>query len=177
MPVNNLNLLPPELSVSKNLNQTLKAIRALGVIGIAAFLVFGIGVGAFFIISTISLNGINANVVRLTGQISAQQKSEQQIFLVKDRIAKILTIQQFPNSLPNLETINSFLSNLSANSLINEISIDSGSVNLSVNLKTNSDLSTFLESLQSSGVFKSIIITSFKFNTASGYALEIMATR
>lgn len=177
MPVNNLNLLPPELSVSKDLNGLLKTLRALGVIAIAAFLIFGIGVAAFFIISTISLNGINANVVRLTGQVSAQQKSEQQIFLVKDRIAKIITIQQFPDSLPNLAAIDTFLSSLSENSSVNEISIDPAAVTLSVNLKTNSDLSTFLESLQSSGVFQSIIITSFNLNTASGYALEIKAVR
>lgn len=177
MPVNNLNLLPPELSVSKDLNALLKTLRALGVIAIAAFFIFGIGVGVFFIISTISLNGINANVVRLTSQVSAQQKSEQQIFLVKDRIAKIVTIQKFPDSLPNLVAIDTFLSSLSENSSVNEISIDPAAVTLSVNIKTNSDLSTFLESLQSSGVFQSIIITSFNLNTANGYALEIKAVR
>ncbi|MCX6705445.1 MAG: hypothetical protein NT162_03890 [Candidatus Woesebacteria bacterium] len=174
MPVK-LNLLPPELAVSKSLGQLLKTIKALGVIGIAAFLVFGAGVGAFFIISTISLNGINANVAKLTSQVSAQQKSEQQIVLVKNRIAKVATIQGLPNSLTNLELINPFLVNLPPTSSINQMSIDSGSVSLSVNFITNSGLSAFIDSLQSSDTFKLVNLTSFSFSPSTGYAIEIKA--
>lgn len=174
MPVK-LNLLPPELAVSKSLGQLIKTIKALGVIGIAAFLVFGAGVGAFFIISTISLNGINANVAKLTSQVSAQQKSEQQIVLVKNRIAKVATIQGLPNSLTNLELINPFLVNLPPTSSINQMSIDSGSVSLSVNFITNSGLSAFIDSLQSSDAFKLVNLTSFSFSPSTGYAIEIKA--
>jgi len=174
MPVN-LNLLPSELSVSKNLNSFLKTLRALGVIGVAAFLVFALGLGVFFIVSTISLNGINANVTKLRSQVSALQKSEQQIILLKDRIAKIASIKTMPNSLPGLTAIKPFLSDLSDNSSINEMSISPTAITLSENIKTKADISSFIKSFQSSDVFKSVSLTSFNFNPSNGYSVEISA--
>ncbi len=176
MPVK-LNLLPPELAVGKSLSSFLKALRKLDVIGIAAFLIFGTGVGIFFIVSTISLNGINANVSTLESKVSAQQKSEQQLILIKDRVEKIASIQGLPSALPNLKIIEPFLSNLSVNSSVNEMSIDSASTNLSVTLQTNSDLTAYIESLESSNVFGSVDLTSFNLSPGTGYSVAIKATK
>lgn len=177
MPVNNLNLLPTELAVSKNLNKLLKTIRALGVIGIAAFLVFGIGVGVFFIFATLNLNRVKANVTKLSAQVSAQQKSEQQLILVKDRLKKITSIQALPNSSQNQSAITSILSNLSSGASVNELSIDSASVRLSANLKTNADITNFLDSFQKSSAFKTIILTSFSLSPINGYSVEVRTTK
>ena len=176
MPVK-LNLLPPERAVGKNLNSFLKTVRALGVIGVAAFFVSAIGTGVFFIFSTISLNGTNADIARLTSQVSAQQQSEQQIVLIKDRVAKIASIQALPSSLPNQTAIEPFLSNLSTNSSLRELDINPTSVDLSLNIKANSDLSAFLESLQSSNVFKTVNLTSFNLVPSNGYSIEISAVK
>jgi hypothetical protein len=172
MPVK-LNLIPPEQKVGKSLSGFLKTARALGVIGFAAFFVFAIGIGTFFIFSTISLNGTNADVAKLTSQVTAQQKSEQQIVLIKDRLANIATIQSTPNALANQVAIQPFLSNLSTDSSVSELDIDPTSVLLSLNVKTNSDLSTFLEALQSSKAFKLVNLTTFNLNRTYGYSIEI----
>ena len=176
MPVK-LNLLPPELAVSKNLSQLLKALKAIGVIGIAAFLAFGIGIGVYIIFSTISLNGINSNITRLKAQVSSQQKSEQAIVLLKDRIAKTASVQNMPSSLVNLQTIGPFLLGLSESALINQMSVGPESVALSVNLRTNSDFSTFIKSFQTTDVFKSVNLTSFNLSPATGYSVEITALK
>ena len=176
MPVN-ISLLPPELTVSKNLNNLLKTLKALGVIGVAAFLFFGIGVGVFFITSSISLNNISANVAKLKGQVSAQQKSEQQIILLKDRIAKANSVYALPSSLPDLAAIEPYLANLSVSTSINQMTFETGSIGLSVNLKTNSDLGTFIESLRSSSIFKSVSLSSFSYSPSSGYSVEVTAVR
>jgi len=176
MPVN-VNLLPPELSVSKSLNDLIKTLRALGVIAIAAFLVFGVGVGVFFAISTVTLGSINANVGRLKSQVSSQEKSEQQIVLLKDRITKITSVLTIPNSLLNLTAIGSFLSKFSGSVSIDQMQIDPAAIVLLVNLKTNSDLSTFLGLLENSAIFKSVNLTSFSFSPSSGYSLEVSVVR
>lgn len=173
----NLNLLPPELAVSKSLGKFLKTVKALGVIGVAAFLVFGVGIGAFFIVSTISLNRINANIKVLKNQVSAQQKSEQQVILLKDRIAKIASIQSIPDSLSNLTATEPFLIDLSGSMSVNQMAVSPTSVSLSLNLKTNSDLSTFLESLQTSDVFKTVSLTTFNFSPSIGYSVEVSAVK
>ena len=100
------NLLPPDLFISKNLSRALKSVRALGVISIAAFLVFAIGVGAYFVFSTITLNGLTKNIDQLKTKVTAQEISEQQIILLKDRLTYIAAAKSSASALNNI--INSF---------------------------------------------------------------------
>jgi len=174
MPVN-LNLLPPELSVSKSLNKLLKTIKALGVIGIVAFLIFAVGLGIFFVINTISLNSLNANITDLKAEVASQQKSEQSMILLKDRLSKTMTVKNMPNSLKNLTNMWPFLTELSGSTVINQMAVSPTGVGLSVNLVTNSDLTKFIKSFQSSDVFRVIELTSFNLSPATGYSVEINA--
>ena len=174
MPVN-LNLLPPELSVSKSLNKLLKTIKALGVIGIVAFLIFAVGLGVFFVINTISLNSLKANIADLKSQVSSQQKSEQSMILLKDRIAKTMTVKNMPNSLKNLTNMWPFLTELSGSTVINQMTVSPTGVGLSVNLTTNSDLTKFIKAFQSSDVFRVVELTSFNLSPATGYSVEVNA--
>lgn len=172
MPVN-LNLLPPELSVSKNLGSLLKTLRALGVIAIGAFLVFGTGIGAFFIVSRMTLENLNVKLNALKSQVSAQEKSEQQVVLLKDRLAKITTIRGMPSSLINLTVMEPFLAGFSSNVSINQMEVGTKGIDLALNIKTNSDLSAFLTSIKDSGVFKSVDLTSFAFSPSTGYSVGV----
>ena len=172
-----LNLLPEEHEVSSNLSSFLKTVKALGVIGIAAFLIFGVGLGVFFILSTISLNSVNANIAKLTSRVEAQQKSEQQIVLVKDRIKKVASIQDLPNSLPNLKAIDPYLINLSGTGSIGQLTVDPKGADLTPSLKTYADLTTFLENVQSSGAFGSVSLESFSLSPKTGYSIEIKTTK
>jgi len=172
-----LNLLPEEHAVNNSLSSFLKTAKALGVIGIAAFLIFGVGLGIFFILSTISLNSVNANVAKLTSRVEAQQKSEQQIVLVKDRIKKVASIQDLPNSLPNLKAIDAYLVNLSGTGSVGQLTVDPKGANLTLSLRTYSDLTNFLENIQSSDDFGSVSLESFSLNSKTGYSVEIKTTK
>jgi len=166
-----LNLLPPELAVDKNLGAALKITRSLGIISLAAFILFVVGVSGFFIFDSITLKNLNTDVNTLTSQISVQSTSEQQIVLLKDRIKKISSIQSTPTSLSNLIAIDPFLSNLSSTATIGELNVDSQKMNLLVNFKSNDDLSNFLKNMSNSGVFKTVTLTSFGLNPSSGYSV------
>ena len=172
MPVN-LNLLPPELSISKNLGSLLKTFRALGVIAVGAFLVFGVGIAALFIIDTMSLGSINAKVSALKSQVTAQEKSEQQVVLLKDRLENITSIQNMPNSLASLAVIEPFLSGFSSNVSVSEMQISPTEVDLTLRIKSNSDFSALLTSIRNLGDFRSVNLTSFSFNPSSGYSVEL----
>jgi hypothetical protein len=174
MPVK-LNLLPPELSVSKSLGTILKTFRILGVIGIAAFLIFSVGTLIIFVINTINLNGLNANVAKLKSQVSTQEKSEQQVVLLKDRLAKITTVQKMPSAIPNLVSIEPFLTGLSGDVSVSQIIIDPKSVDLAANIKTISGLTSFLQFFKTPGAFKSVNLASFGFSSKSGYSVEVNA--
>jgi len=172
MPVK-LNLLPPELAVDKNLSAALKLTRSLGIIFLAVFILFVFGISSFFIYDSVILKNLTGDVDSLTNQINLQNASEQQVVLLKDRLNKITSVQLTPSSLPNLIVIDPFLSSLSSTTAVSELGIDSQKMDLTLNFKSNSDLSTFLKSLSSSDVFKAVTITSFGLNPSTGYSVGI----
>jgi len=169
----NLNLLPPELTVSKSLANLLKTLRAVNVIAIAAFLIFGVGMAAFFVISSVSLSGINNNITNLESQVKAQSASEQKMVLLKDRLTKISSAQKTPSSVPNLASISPLLLGLSPSAAVTQLQISPTTVKLSINLTNNTDLSLFLASVKESKYFKTINMTGFSLGPTTGYSVEI----
>ena len=176
MPVN-LNLLPTELSVSKSLGALLKTLRAVGVIAVAAFLVFGIGVAAYFIVVKVTLDGLNTKVTVLKNQVTANEQSEQQVILLKDRLAKISSVQNLPSLLPNLSAVKPTFTNLSAVSAISQMQVDATGFNLTLNIKTNSDLTVFLATVRNPDVFKTAGLTAFSLNPTTGYSLTVQTVK
>ncbi len=168
-----LNLLPPELAVDKNLSSALKMLRSLGIIGIAGFFIFIIGMVAVFVVSSFTLKNLTNSIADSKSQIAALETSEQQIVLLKDRIKKIGIVQNLPTSLKNLVAIDPFLSNLSIESSVNELNVDSNKISLLLNFKSNDDLSKFLNDLSGSAVFKSVVLSSFSLSPTNGYSVGV----
>ncbi len=168
-----VNLLPVDKRVGKDLQRVLTVTRMLGVIFLALFIVFGLGVTAFFILSSIQLSSLNQTNGSLTSQISGLETSETQMVLLKDRIAKIKTVKNLPSAIANLDKINPVLTTLSAESPVAELDITPVKISTSINFKSNTDLSNFLKNISSSKVFKSVTMTSFSFNPATGYLVSL----
>jgi hypothetical protein len=118
---------------------------------------------------------LNANVATLKAQISAQEKTEQQIVLLEDRLDKATAVLQIKSSYPNLIAIEPFLAALSGTAIVNQTAITSGSLSVSVNMQQTSDVSSLLKSFQSSSAFKSSGLTVFNLNPKTGYLVEIDA--
>lgn len=168
-----LNLLPPEYVVSGAAGQLLKTTRMLGVIFLAAFLIFALGLVAFFIISSVQLRSLTQVGDTLKSQITAEEQSEQQMILLKDRIKNIKTVQGLPDATRNLTNIEPVVDSVGGSGSVTELSIDSQKIDLSALFKTNTDLPAFITKVKESGVFKSVILTSFGFNSASGYLVSL----
>ena len=168
-----LNLLPPEYAVSKGLTRLLKTTRMLGVIGLAGFVVFALGLTGFFIFSSFELRNLKAENDSFKGQITALNTSEQQVVLLKDRLKKIKTMQTIASSAKNLTSIEPLITAIGQDTTLTELSIDPQKVETSVLVRSNSELTAFLGNLKNSQVFKSIILTSFGFNPVSGYLINI----
>lgn len=168
-----LNLLPPELAVDKNLGTVLKLARSLGIIVLAAFILFVVGVSGFFVYDSIVLKNLTADVATVTNQIKSMGADEQQIVLLKDRIKKISSVKSIPTGMPNLIAVDPFISNLSSNSSISSLNVDPQKIELLINFKTNDDLSSFLKSFSTSTAFKTVTLTSFSLNPTTGYSLGL----
>lgn len=168
-----VNLLPPEYSVSGPLSKALKTLRTLNVILLAAFIIFATGLGGYILFSVFQQRSLNEQEAQLKAQVTAQQQSEQQLVLMKDRLGKIQTLKTVSGAEENLEKIDPLVASITGDNLLTELEVDSRKIDLSVLIRTNSQLSAFLGSLRSQEVFNTIVLSSFGFNPASGYLVSL----
>lgn len=168
-----LNLLPPELAVDKKTSNILKSVRAFNLILTALFVIFTIGLSAYFIFTSIMLKNKLASLDSLKNKIKTLQTSEQQMILLKDRIKKINTAQAKDSSLKSLDAIDPILSTLSQESQITELNVDVAKIIFLISFKSTFDLTNFFENLSKSTVFKSATLSSFGFNPLTGYLAGI----
>lgn len=169
----NLNLLPQNLQVSKGLDGVLKTTKALGVILIVTFIVFAIGAAGYFIYSKITLNNLQTNIEQLKSQVKAQESSEQQLVLLKDRLAKISSVRSAPNSSKNITGLDSLFTNVSPQSSANQIDVSSQKINITMMIRSNEDLVTFIQNLKNTKLFKTVTLTSLGYTTNLGYSMIV----
>jgi Tfp pilus assembly protein PilN len=168
-----LNLLPQGTSATGTLGKVLKTTKMFGVILIAFFLIFALGISAFFIVSSITLKNLNSDLDSLKSQISALESTEQQAVLLKDRLAKIKTALAIPSAIKNLEGVNPYVSNLPPAASLTELNVDAQKVDFSIQFGSTSDLSAFLRSLSETKNFPVGVLTEYSFNPASGYLVSV----
>ena len=172
-----INLLPPGFGVTGNLGKILKAVRMVGVIGLAFFLVFGLGISIYFIVSTITFNALKSETNSLKEQVKTLQTTEQQIVLLKDRIGKINMALGLPEAIKNLIAIEPFISNLSSSASLNQLEIDPQKIELSLQFRSTADTSAFIKSLSDMKDFRSVVLTSFGYDSTNGYTVGISITK
>jgi len=168
-----LNLLPSNLQVSKGLGSFLKASRSLGVILIVIFAIFSLGIGGFFVLSKITLGNLQTKVNQLTSQVKAQETSEQQLILLKDRLAKIASARNDPNAYKNITNVDSLFTNISPVSSMNQANISSSKIDISLVARSNEDLATFISNLKGTTLFNTVNLSSLSFSPKTGYALTV----
>jgi len=168
-----MNLLPPEYVVSGAVGKVLSISRSLGVILLAGFIIFIIGLAGFFIISSIQLNSLTKRSDTLKAQISTREQSEQQLVLLKDRLKKIKTAQGMPSSDKNLSNLDPIIAAIPPNASLTELSADTQKVDVSISFRNNADLANFLKSISQIKTFKSALMTTFGFNPTSGYLVSV----
>lgn len=171
-----INLLPTELKVSGGMAKFLSISRILGVISLAVFLVFGLGLAGFFIVSTIQLNGLNSANDALKTKLTSLKTSEAQLVVLKDRLGKIKLAQSIPTAVKNLTLFDPFVSAIPAPSVVSEVDLDAIKIATTINFKTNTDLSNFVKAISDSKIFRSVVFSSFAFNPAGGYLVSVTAT-
>jgi hypothetical protein len=167
-----VNLLPPEYRVSGPVSRALKLIRTLNVIFLAMFIIFTTGLGGYFILSTMELNALVEDENQLKLQITAQQTSEQQLVVLKDRVEKILSIRALANANLNLEKVIPLVEQNAGDSVLTELDVDARKVDLSMLIRSNSELTSFFDRMAGNEIFSTVLLSSFGFNPVSGYLVS-----
>lgn len=168
-----LNLLPENLQISKGVSSFLKTAKALSVILIVLFSVSCLVSGALLIVNKINLDNTQKTVEQLKTQVKAQEVSEMQLVLLRDRLAKITTIKNYPTANKNIASVDSLFSNLSPNTILNQANISSNKIDISLVIRSNEDLSLFLKNIKDSTLFKTANVSSLGYNPIIGYTLAL----
>lgn len=164
-----LNLLPSDYAVSKPVSNFLKFVKPLNIVLLSLFLVAALVMTGFFVIGSITLKNLVNENKNLKSQIDAQQQAQQQIVLLKDRLEKIIKVQTLSSSDKSFAALVPYLDNVGENSSIAEVDVDTEKIILSVNFKTNSELSNFFKSIDERSPFGGATLESFSYNPVSGY--------
>src|SRR5229473_1748050 len=119
-----INLLPIELSPSRGSVKVAATIKKITIVVSGIFL-FGALVGVMFILLQRSqVSALSAKEKSLTQSIQSLQDTEQQLFLVKDRISKIKQVYGKPGAETAFHSLNTILTNLPPNVTVNSVEID-----------------------------------------------------
>ncbi|HKB88798.1 MAG TPA: hypothetical protein VKC53_04065 [Patescibacteria group bacterium] len=168
-----LNLLPEGYALSGPLSQVVKLVRPLNVILLAFFLIVVLGMGGFFIFSSFSLRNLNTANDALKSKIQSQATAQQQIVLLKDRLKQIKTVQGLPTALKNMTSITPLLASSSGTILVSELGVDPQKAAVSVVFRSNSDLTSFVRSLNTVKSFNTVSLGAFSYNPGSGYLVTL----
>lgn len=171
----NINLLPGELKVSTGLSRVLAIVRMIGVIGLAAFLIFGLGLAAFFIFSSIELNGLTTTNTNLKNQLNSLSATQSQFFLIKDRVAKIKAAQAVPSVTTDLTDFVPFVASFQSSKL-NELDFSTGKISATISFGSNKELSDFINAISTTDLYKTVNVTTFGFNPVGGYTVNMDIT-
>lgn len=168
-----INLLPKEFKVGAGLGKALRLIRILGVISLAAFLIFGMVLGGYLIISSVQLNSLNSSNDSLKSQLKNLETSESQLVVLKDRLSKIKTAENTPSGLPVYKNFDALVDSLSDSTTLNTVDIGPTKLSSTLVFRSNQDLTNFVEKLTKANTFQNIALTSFSFNPNVGYLLSV----
>lgn len=172
-----INLLPPELTVAKGISKVAKSIRQVTFIALIVYILFGLGLLAFFLFSSSELNSLTKKEDGLKNDIKARETTEQRLVLLKDRVGKIKTALSVESASEEVVGIANLLPLIGASSQLNEVVVDSKKVDLSLVVRSSAELSSFLRSLPTQKDFTNITLTSFGFNPANGYILGLRLSK
>ncbi len=168
-----INLLPPDLLPGHQVFNLISRIKKFTII--LSFISIIICVAGVALILFLT-NQIASSVTRQNGlktNIKSLETTEQQLFLVKDRIQNIKTIYESKDLYQEFGVINTSLSNLSPDLSIQLINVDSTKVTFSVLSTTSTGMAAFLNKIALDGTFTNIDLKDFTFIPTTGYTITL----
>ncbi|MFC1625455.1 hypothetical protein ACFL1Q_00230 [Patescibacteria group bacterium] len=172
-----LNLLPPELAVRGGVVKIARVLTSLAIAAIAGFIIFTVGMIAFFVVSSYELRSLSTTVSKLKSEVRAQESTEQKIVLLKDRVGKIRSLSSYDSSDKDIVNVESVLSAVGTQTSVGQLGVEPKKIDLSLVFKDPSELSNFIRSVTDSKIYKNVIMPSLGFSPINGYSISLGFTQ
>lgn len=171
-----INLLPPDLTPKKSILKLANIFTKVSYTFVAILLVLIITIAGIFIINSTKLKKLEAEKTVLTQSIKEHEQTEQQVFLAKDRMAKIKEIWKVNSVSNSIEAFKKVLLLTDSNISIRSSDFSSSKSEITLEATSADSVSKFMGSLVTSDIYGSIILKNFSFNPNFGYRISIEAS-
>jgi len=171
-----INLLPIDLTPKKSILRLAGALTKLSYMGIAIFIISVLTISGLYIINLTKINSIKKEEEVLINSVREYEQTEQQVVLAKDRMGKIDQIWEKNTAQNHIDVFQKLLSSITGGVTLKSIEITGSKTTISIDTNSSSSVSSFLGTLVSSNLYKSIQLTNFSFNPNYGYRIVFEAS-
>lgn len=173
----NINLLPEDLVVSKSQTRLVGLLKKTIISVFGVFLILIILFSAIFIKLNFDLKNSQARQENLKVSIKSLEQTEQSLFLLRERLAKIKSIQSFPSAPTDLVRELELLFQKNPGANLSEVKVSSDKVSFLARATSNDQVGNLLANLLTDINLKKIELNSFSFSPDSGYLLDLEISR
>jgi Tfp pilus assembly protein PilN len=165
----NINLLPKSLGPKGSILKLANFSQKAAVVMTAIFFIFGLFIGGYLFFLNREIKNSQSRQETLKATIKNLEQTEQKLFLLKDRIAKIKLFYSLADSQTDFQDVGSLLAG-NPSVLATKVAVTPGKVTLNGMAQGSQTFGDFLGVLVLSPNYKSINLSSFSFSPEVGYS-------
>ena len=170
-----INLLPNEMTVPSSVVALKKGLFRWSIVLIIILFVLTISFIAYFLIISAKQKSLINSTNDIKRQISSNEQTEQQMFVLKDRLNKIKNIQKEGSLIDLIVWMKDFSAVIGGlNGGFNETDISGTSIETTVVLPDIISLKTLLTYFDQNDFFKNISLASINYSPLSGYSAKLV---
>jgi hypothetical protein len=172
-----INLLPEEQKSDKLTFHLAIIAKNLAVVLFVLLFISVAVIAGILITQNSNLSQIESHQQELIASIKNLEQTEKNLFLLKERLAKIKTLFDFPQSQKDLTVGIESLLGGDPEIMVSEIEISPEKTSLLVRSTASGKAGDYLEGLLASDLYQEIKLTAFSYNPAAGYSLNLEITQ
>lgn len=168
-----INLLPPELGPKRSVLKITKSLKKVSLVLFALLVVLSALTLGYRLYLSRQLDSSLARISSYKTQISALENTEQKLFLVKNRLAYINSIQSGNDNYKKLDQLTVLIASIPTEIIIEKIELKEGESTIKVSAQDSQTVSRLFSYLISSD-YSNILLEGLSFNSGVGYSANLV---
>lgn len=166
----NVNLLPPDLGPKASVLRISVLLKKLVTVALFVFCFFSVLTIGYIYFLNFQVKKSNLNQEALKTSIKSLEQTEQKLFLIKDRLAKIKNLLVLETTVKEVENANQILIDSGFGVELTGVEVFPGKVSLTGNVNSSVVLGDFMDKLLHNYSYKTLKLTAFSYNPKLGYS-------
>jgi Tfp pilus assembly protein PilN len=171
--MSNINLLPQELKPKAGVVRLSKSVKKAAIISVVGLIVVSLLLVVGVVILSTQLTSSTKRQNELTSEIENLRNTEQRLYFVRDRLAKIDGVKSSPDAVEEIVILQTVLADMPGNIYFESARAETNTAALVVIIPSSRDISRLLAGIVGNG-FSNLDLLSFNYDEGKGgYEMEI----